>query len=528
MQGCSNASSVALDKLEQGFSLMPDAVVREYNGVVSGLPRLSGNGHHLEVHKREYGLGGQLQAIQMILQFFKVPFQQGLNFRPFVMGSGGRKRQLLRRGLILPGFPDSRKHLGSYPVREGVGLGLVRAEGELVDGGFGDDPKWLTSWKVVEFHQPLPLDGYCLERGSAPGDIESLAYIGGRKPDTGIVDCCPDGLGLERENRGSRRTFHNASVRTFQVHEDNLPNEDCRALKTANGAADYFPEGVVFRPRPARMTIFYPGIRAKEKANLSGGAAAVTCFQHAIKRNHKTKEKSRMVDVARLIPEAVLFKIVKPRRQLCSYRFVFKRKFAVIRALINAGLNGVSLELLFKTAWKVMRIPPIMLYEAAGKHDHSFTQPIFFNKKTFVAILDNPTFPEAVGSQVRNAKREHKTFKPFYCLRGKTGNSLNEKMTGFPFEGDIQDLVSDSDGARCFLKKPANDIVLFKQAVAVVEKVSYLCPLRRLWGYEGNSHKNPFASSPLDYFRRQYFRIHSVLSSIGCSIYSISNPCLGR
>jgi len=40
----------------------------------------------------------------------------------------------------------------------------------------------------------------------------------------------------------------------FRACLGNLHYEDCRVLKTAIGAADYFPEGFLFRPHPATKT----------------------------------------------------------------------------------------------------------------------------------------------------------------------------------------------------------------------------------------------------------------------------------
>jgi hypothetical protein len=58
-----------------------------------------------------------------------------------------------------------------------------------------------------------------------------------------------------------------------------LSSEDCRALKTAIGTANYFPEGILFRSHPTNMAELYPGIGQKERPKLSGGVAANRLFQ---------------------------------------------------------------------------------------------------------------------------------------------------------------------------------------------------------------------------------------------------------
>ena len=63
---------------------------------------------------------------------------------------------LLSLGLELAGLADCRQHLRRYPVREGVGFRLVAAEGELVDGGFGDCPNWLICFEYVVIQHIAP------------------------------------------------------------------------------------------------------------------------------------------------------------------------------------------------------------------------------------------------------------------------------------------------------------------------------------------------------------------------------------
>ena len=54
---------------------------------------------------------------------------------------------------------------------------------------------------------------------------------------------------------------------------------ECRALKTATGAAGYFPQrGIVFRPRPAMDTFIAQKWAQKKPLTFGNGVAAYVTF----------------------------------------------------------------------------------------------------------------------------------------------------------------------------------------------------------------------------------------------------------
>jgi hypothetical protein len=128
------------------------------------------------------------------------------------------------------------------------------------------------------------LIGVCglLKTGGLPkiGDTLTLADYPANIPHNMVVTLTKVFGDLQGCNRRStinqghgwrrNKTSHNASTRTFEVHEGNPTNRDCRALKTARGTADLFPLRVFYSSTPGKYGADYTLILGKEKGQSDG------------------------------------------------------------------------------------------------------------------------------------------------------------------------------------------------------------------------------------------------------------------
>jgi hypothetical protein len=78
--------------------------------------------------------------------------------------------------------------------------------------------------------------------------------------------------------RGRKKVRHGDSFGTFQVHTDNLPSKDCRALKTAKGTADYFPARVLYFVHTRQIWHYYTRKMGKKKGQTVGWRCRLWAF----------------------------------------------------------------------------------------------------------------------------------------------------------------------------------------------------------------------------------------------------------
>jgi hypothetical protein len=96
--------------------------------------------------------------------------------------------------------------------------------------------------------------------------------FGGEKNFPASFDVIEFGAGVENSQGGSKTGHGETPVGLSMACLGNPPDEDCRALETATGAAGYFPFGIVFRPRPASNDDISPRSKGKKKASAFGPA----------------------------------------------------------------------------------------------------------------------------------------------------------------------------------------------------------------------------------------------------------------
>ena len=198
----------------------------------------------------------------------------------------------LRLGLVLPGLSDGGEDFAGNPIRESISFGLVRAEGELVNGGFGDETDLLrSSPKGEEFPHTLPSIWNARQKFSIPNDAKSSADILGNEPKIVVFNDCSDLVGMKRKHWGNLGSSH---VNLTRVFHWSLQNERLRVLKTARERRTYSPKGILLAHTRSLWQEVYPETGNKKSLKLTGRRSVTREFSSSIVLpKHENPELSR-------------------------------------------------------------------------------------------------------------------------------------------------------------------------------------------------------------------------------------------